>query len=297
MKSRVHVIAAAAATAASGILVDGALAAPINIVSHPGDFEASYQQNGTNSGNDAAADDTYAAREGGTQGDELRIGYTSGSGGIKFSAVYYFPLPDVNPSDIVGANFMTSSVPDDSTSAVRPGHNVDLWALGFDNNNPPITFGAPNADAAAEDYYYDSNDPDLGAGAEPGVHRSNLRIQDNFMTPDDFVPNGGAAITKSTDATADAALLAYIQSLYADPNFVPGESDLILRLNGEFMDVGSTGTRRFNVSSAGVTDGDGSATTDPGAVLPTLTLEMIPEPGAVGLAGLAGIAALLKRRR
>lgn len=292
MKPRVQFIAAAAATAASGLVIDGAAAAPLHIVSHPGDFEASFQQNGANP-------DTQVAREGGTQGDELRIGYTSGSGGIKFSSVYYFQLPDVNPAAITGASFMTSSLPDDSATPTRPGHNVDLWALGFDNNNPPITAGAPNADAAAEDYYYDNDLPDAGTGAEPGVHRSNLRIHDNFMLPADFVPNGGAPITKSTDDLADASLLAYIQSLYANPNFIPGQSHLILRLNGDGLDVDSSGTRRFNVSSAGVTDpaATGGPTTDPGAVLPTLTLEVIPEPGTAGLAALAGIAALFKRRR
>jgi hypothetical protein len=215
------------------------------------------------------------------------VGYSTGAGGVKTNAIYYFTLPDTLPTNIVGAHFMTSSLPDDGTNTAAPVAPADLWALGFDNNVPPITHGDATANAAAQNYYHDNDTPDTDGGTpQSGVFRLDQKIHDDFLIPAEWVANGGTPNTQETDLTADVALLAYIQSLYLNPNFIPGQSSLILRVNPQNLDL--SGNKRYNLSSA--------ESLDAGAVLPTLTLDVVPEPSAAVLASLAALG-LLKRRR
>ena len=115
------------------------------------------------------------------------------------------------------------------------------------------------------------------------------QIQDNYLTPSDFVPFGGVAAPKSSDPAGDAALLGYINELYANQGanqFIPGTSYLVLRLNPDTG--GEAGTKRYTVASAD------SAT--PAVSLPTLTLDVVPEPGT-GAMLLLGTAVVVTRRR
>src|SRR6185369_105889 len=85
------------------------------------------------------------------------------------------------------ATFSLGVLPDSATTAVTPTHNGDLVALGFTNVDPP-----GNTFAEGQSYFY------LGQGAAD-TGSGHALIQDNFLNPGDFIPNGGTATTKSTD--------------------------------------------------------------------------------------------------
>lgn len=244
------------------------------IISAPEDFEARLQRNSTTG---------EITSEAGASGfDELRVG---GQTRFRFTAVQYFLLPNIDPNTIGSVTFSNSVVPDDSANVTETTFtfNADLVALGFDTNATP-----DNSSAAAADYvYFGEGELDAGTGAQSGVFRINQEIQDNYLVPSENVVNGGTPLNQMTDEAGTQALTAYIQSLYAHPSFVPGSSYLILRLNPDQMPL-DTATNRYNISSA--------ETTDAGATLPTLTIEVIPEPGAISLLAIAGLGLLGRRR-
>jgi len=207
----------------------------------------------------------------------LRVGFQTN---FLITSAFFFRLPVLAPGEtITAADFSITELPDTAATAVTPNHNADLVAVGFTNIDPP----ARNA-AASEQYFY------VGEGlfdTAPG----RLQIQDNFLVPADFIPSGGSAAGKSTDAVGDAALLGYIHDLYANQatnQFVPGTSYLILRLNPDTL--GDSGTRRYTVASA--------ENADAGITPPTLSLNIVPEPGAAMLlsAGMLVVTRIRRRR-
>jgi hypothetical protein len=245
-----------------------ATAQAVSITSSPSDFEPRFNYS-TNTF--APGPSTMAAT--------LRSGFQAN---FNITSAFFFPLPVLAPGEVItGADFTVTEMPDTAAGALTPQFNADLYALGVTNTNPPAN-GTPESQA----YYF------IGNGPAPV---GQVMIQDNFLLGTDFIPLGGTAATKSTSATGDTALLTYINSLYQNPlaaGFIPGTSNLILRVN---PDVGAAGgTQRFTFAAA--------ENTTQGIVLPTLTLTttIVPEPGsiamlAVGMAGL-GLAAWRRRK-
>jgi hypothetical protein len=211
-----------------------------------------------------------------TTATSLRSGFQANFVGL--SPVFFFQLPTLaGGQSINNASVSFSLLPDSAVTAVTPAHNADLVALGFTNVDPPA-----KTQTEGQSYYY------IGQGDTAPGH---VLIQDNFLAPTDFIPNGGTATRKSTDAIGSAALSTYISGLYADPSFVPGTSYLILRVNPDL--TGDTGTKRYTL---------GSARNANASFRPTLDLDItpVPEPSTMALVGI-GLGALgfgrLKRVR
>jgi hypothetical protein len=201
----------------------------------------------------------------------LRVGFQTN---FQITSAYYFKLPVLAPGESINsAHFSTSELIDSAVTAATPGFNADLIAIGFTNFDPPN-----NSADESRAYYFVGQVP-------PGPSL----IQDNFLVPADFIPDippAPSSALKGTDSRGDAALLSFINSLYAgmpDNDFLPGTSSLILRLNPDI--TSSAGTVRYTVASAETT----------GAPLPKLALNVVPEPGAMAL--LAGMGCLLLVRR
>jgi hypothetical protein len=236
------------------------------IFSHPSDFEPRFQTGGT-----IPAAGPYSPGPS-TTAVSLRIGFQSN---FQITSAFFFQMPALAPGETFGgASFAVGELPDSATTAVTPNHNADLVGLGFTNVDPPA-----NSAAEGQSYFY------LGEGAlDFGAGRQ--LIQNNFLVPSSFIPNGGTASIKTSDAGGEASLLGYVNNLYANPSFVPGSSYMILRLNPDTM--GDTGTKRYTVGSG--------ENLDP-TLRPTLTLTVVPEPSAIALSLLGGLGFFLLRFR
>jgi hypothetical protein len=120
-----------------------------------------------------------------------------------------------------------------------------------------------------------------------------MLIQDNFLVPTDVLTTGSTPATHQTDATGRGNLLAYIQSLYANPNVIPGSSNLILRLNYDsdtYAPTSATGANRYMLGSA-------DATSAPLGSRLVLTTQQVPEPAALGIFGSTMLLLSVRRRR
>ncbi|HEV8291883.1 MAG TPA: hypothetical protein VGP94_08150, partial [Tepidisphaeraceae bacterium] len=182
---------------------------------------------------------------------------------------------------ITGASLKLSELAD--TAAGDPAANADLWGIGFDNNNPPL-----NSATESQNYFFNGS-ADANAGVGTGAVRA--LIQDDFLTHTDVFLTG-TPVAHQTDTTGSANLLAYIQSLYANPNVVPGTSNVILRLNFDsdtYAPTSGTGANRYSLASADHTD-----TT----VLPTLTIttQQVPEPAVLIVFGSTILLLSIRRR-
>ena len=192
-----------------------------------------------------------------------------------------FQLPVLASGEsITGASLKLTELVD--AAAGSPAANADLWAIGFDNNNPPL-----NSATESQNYFFNGS-ADANAGIGAGAART--LIQDNFLVPTDVILSGSPA-AHQTDVTGSGNLLAYIQSLYANPNVVPGTTNLLLRLNFDsdsYAPTSATGANRYMLGSADNTDTN---------VQPTLTLttRQVPEPAVLSIFGSAML--LLNRRR
>ena len=295
----------AAATAALGI---GGSAGAATIISSTADFEAQIRTSGGTTsdpngprvsiGLNSGADGITPSSTGNSvAGTVLRVGTQTGFanpangqplGGI--TSVFFFQLPALAAGEsISGADFSISLLRDLAASGSQPLFGGDLYALGFTNtpaSNASYFFAGPSpADSAAA-----TGDTGAGFGG-PGVLRA--LIQDDLLQPADFIPNGTVppAAPKSTGDGGDAALLAYVNSLYANQaatGFVPGTSSLILRINPDAASYSGAATQRYSIIGA----------ENPSAYpKPTLTLDVVPEPGSVALLALGGLTLLTRRRR
>lgn len=230
------------------------------IVSSVSDFEPRVRQS-TGDFNPGASTDATS----------LRVGDSSS---FDFNAAYFFQLPDVAVTDITSANLSLTQV---ASVGDVPTYNADLYGIGFTNVDPP----ANTATESQLYFFIGDNDAQTGVGG-PTVTRT--KLQDNILTPTDHIIAGSAAF--ETSASGDTALLNYISSLYADPNFIPGSSYLILRLNPDLAPLPDT-TTRYTIAAAEAGD----------ATVPVLQLTVIPEPSSLALFGFGGLGLLARRRR
>jgi hypothetical protein len=208
--------------------------------------------------------------------NNLRIGVSGGATNRVYgNAAYMFQLPVLAAGEtITGASLKLSELVD--ASAGNPAANADLWAIGFDNNNPPL-----NSATESQNYFFNGS---LDANPAVGAGTARSLIQDNFLVPTDVV-TAGSPTGHQTAAAGSTALLAYIQSLYANPNVIPGTSNVILRLNFDsdtYAPTSATAANRYMLGSADNTDAN---------LQPTLTLatQQVPEPAAIGIFGSAMI--------
>jgi hypothetical protein len=217
-----------------------------------------------------------------TTANNLRIGVSGGSTNRVYgNAAFMFQLPALAPGETIsGASLKLTELVD--ASAGSPAANADLWAIGFDDRNPPLS------DTQSQTYFFNGS-LDTNPGYSTGATR--MLIQDNFLAPTDVILAGSPA-NHQTDATGSGNLLAYIQSLYANSHVTPGFSNLILRLNYDsdsYAPTSATGANRYMLGSADNTD-----TT----VLPVLTLstQQVPEPMGLGIFASATMALGMRRR-
>lgn len=222
-----------------------------------------------------------------------RIGFQSNFNGTGANApggitsLYFFQLPTLAAGEsISGATFSAGRIADSAATAIAPSFNADLYALGVINSISKTA-------ADAQKFFYSGGAaqtalPDGG----PAVGGSVSRVADNFLTPADFIANGGAQ--SATPNTAD--ITSYIQSLYANPaanGFTPGTSYLVLRLSPDADAIPTTGTERYTTAFQGTTTNGGNGTPEN---RPLVTLTVVPEPTTAGVL-LVGAIGLLRRRR
>jgi hypothetical protein len=247
-----------------GILgISSAALADYSIVSSKSDFEPRVGLNAT------GPNGVYTAAPSSTA-NNVRVGISGGATNRVYgNAAYMFQLPTLAPGEtLTGASLKLTELVD--TAAGNPAANADLWAIGYDDRNPPLT-----GDAISQTYFFNGSS-DTNPGYSAGAVRT--LIQDNFLVPGDVILAGSPA-NHQTNATGSANLLAYIQSLYANPALTPGFSNLILRLNYDsdsYAPTSATGANRYMLGSADNTDAN---------LQPVLTLstQQVPEPAALGV--------------
>jgi hypothetical protein len=248
--------------------------ADYSVTGHAADFEARVALNTS-----GASGDYDPANS--TTNNNIRTGVAGGSNNkVYANSIFLFKLPVLQSGESVsGANLRLTELADPANGP--PTINADLWAIGYDNRTLP-----GNGPTESQSYFFngvlDAN-PGIGAGA------SRMLIQDNFLTPTDVINTGGAPVAHDTNNSADTALLAYIQSLYANPNIIPGTTSLILRLNYDdaaYSPVFGTTPNHYTIAAA-----------DNAANKPTLTLstQQVPEPHTITLLA-AALLMLLPRR-
>jgi hypothetical protein len=261
----------ALAGVALSIALGGTTARAAIITGSASDFEPRIRTGGTQT-----AEGPY---DPGPSRTEVRV-RTGQQLNFQISSAYFFQLPAVAPSAITSANLILTSVADTAATAVLPTFNADLVALGFVNTQPP---GNLTADSQRYFFFGAEGATDAAAG-ENGAARQ--LIQDNFLVPPDFIALGGASVPHGTSDAADAALLGYIQGLYANPAFMPGSSYLVLRLNADAAAASASTTMRYTTATAESTAVE---------TRPVLDLAYVPEPSTGAFVVVAAIG-LLRRK-
>ena len=248
--------------------------ADYSIPSHLSDFESRVSLTTTSPSGDFDPGNSVS-------NTSLRVGVAGGANNkVYANAIFFFKLPILQTGEtLTNANLRVTELADPANGP--PTINADLWALGYTITATPL-----NNPAESQAYYFNGPlDPNSGIG--PGAIRA--LIQDNFLIPTDVIGTGGPSAAHDTNNPGDAALLTYIQSLYTNPNIIPGTTSLILRLNYDdaaYSPVFATTPNHYTLFSA-----------DNATSKPTLTLstQLVPEPNAIAL--LAAAALLLSRRR
>jgi len=246
-----------------GFLVFCTLArADYTITGHPADFESRVALGATGPTGDFDPSNSVT-------NTSIRVGVAGGANNkVYANAIFFFKLPILQSGEsLTSANLRLTELSDPANGP--PTINADLWAIGYTNSATPL-----NNAAESQSYYF--NGP---ADPNPGIGLGAVRalIQDNFLTPTDVINTGGAPIAHDTNNSGDAALLIYIQSLYTNPNTIPGSTSLILRLNYDdaaYSPVFATTPNHYTLASA-----------DNASSKPTLSLttQLIPEPSTLAL--------------
>jgi hypothetical protein len=209
--------------------------------------------------------DTTAATVavGNLSSDDLRIGAGgSGAGTLNISGVFAYKLPALGPGQV----FDTASLSFNLTAknGTVTGFNADLYVLGARSTNAPVG-------------------TDAYVGVFNGDPTNAVALEDNFFT------NATATGVKSTSASANAALVALLNNLYAtDPN--AADKYLFVRLSPD-ADPPNGATNRYRVSQA-----DAGITANV-ANRPSLTYTTVPEPTGLALVAGAGLLTAARRRR
>lgn len=236
----------------------------------------------------------------------LRVGTQSGFGnpgtnlgGI--NGIYFFKLPAVPAGEEVASVDFTVSLMNESSTGIRPLFNVDVYAAGFDTNAEPDNqnvvegSGGVASTSLAQTYFFAGSNQ---VGATGGNGAPITKMQDNFFVPADWDAAVAATdnhVVRASSAAGNAALLSYVQSLYANPSFTAGDDFLILRLNpdADSYDTSTSQTQRYQTPYVQ------TATTNfPNMQLPTLnvTFQPVPEPATCALLGLGATGMLMRRR-
>jgi len=248
--------------------------ADYTLTGHPADFESRVSLSSTGPTGDYDPSNS-------TTNTSLRVGVAGGSNNkVYANAIFFFKLPVLQSGEsLTAANLRLTELSDPANGP--PTINADLWAIGYTNSASPL-----NNPAESQAYYFNGPlDPNPGIGA--GAAR--VLLQDNFLIPADVIGTGGPSAAHDTNTSGDSALLAYIQSLYANPSIIPGTTSLILRLNyddASYSPVFATTPNHYTIASA-----DNSST----SLRPTLMLitQQVPEPF---LLSFLALTLLLSRR-
>ena len=217
--------------------------------------------------------------------NNLRIG---GQTRFRIGSAYFFALPTLQPGELVStAGLRFSQLPDSATNGVVPTFNADLRVLGItqdisvanDPDSPPV---AETVNPAISSLLYNDAATDDRAGIGTALPR--LLLQDDFLTPAQYLANGGTAAVRETSILAGTTLAGYLNALYASG--VPDGSFLIVTLNPD-APPDDTLTNRYQIASANAADA---------AQRPALTIDVVPEPSAMGVLAVAAVAVLRRRR-
>lgn len=193
---------------------------------------------------------------------------TTGSPGTEVSMDIPFLLPTIPAgASIDAATLEVSTV---SQSANKPVANADLYGITTLTAAPPDGNPIANPGTVSNTPYYFS-----GTGDTNGV----TLLESNFLDP----TNGATAHNfTSSDFTS------FIQGLYAaDPN----AAGMYVTLRLSYDSTTFQPAQRYEVLTS-----QGTGNPEPGAVAPTLSIDVTPEPGAISLLAISAMA-LIRRRR
>lgn len=191
--------------------------------------------------------------------DDLITGQTFGA--AERSSVIPFQLPDLGAVDLpfLTASFTFNYVSNTNIDGTEL-QNVDLYAIRLSGSASSAPIGA-----------------DFFLGAFGSDDTDAIALQDDIITPTSAL---GLA---TTDSTANAGLVAYLNTVYDGGN---GIGDFVfLRLS---LDAEADTNERFAFTSA-----EGGSE---GATHPQINFTAVPEPSSAALLGL-GVLGLMTRRR
>ena len=199
------------------------------------------------------------------------IGYPTSNDTITSAFIMPFALPDIGGDTILSAN-------------LRVGSTDSAWGLSLSGDLYGVRVNASSTTAAGDFY----------AGPWDTSGTNGAALQQAYATKVQGNPAPANPRIIDNDATGNAALVAWLQSLY-DGGAQPGDF-VFLRINCDQASYGPTSNSYiyfYTANSTAATDIAGGTTLQ----LPTLQLVTgVPEPTTMVLFALGSIA-LLRRRR